>query len=279
MPKKEADEMGGHRRGSTLAVAIAVAALAGACSAGATTPGPTQTSAPIPTAAPTAASTAASSSLTAMPLPTTDGVSLSAGTYYVVDPGNTGYTNAARLSFTVPVGWTSADFAAKNRGKPGEVFFAVWVVSHVFADACHWGTLVNAGTTADDLIKVLAAQAGRTASAPSDATIGGYPARQIELTVSPDLDTSTCTDGNLRYWPGAGADGAGPDMSSGLCCNPAGNIDDVYAVDIAGRRTAVVARFYPGSSATDKAELQSVVDSIQIVPLPPLPTPSASAAP
>ncbi|MFI5262664.1 MAG: hypothetical protein ACHQZR_08950, partial [Candidatus Limnocylindrales bacterium] len=60
--------------------------------------------------------------------------------------------------------------------------------------------------------------------------------------------------------------------------NPPGNIDDVYVVDIAGRRMVAVARYYPGSSAADKAELQAVVDSIQIEPLPPLPTPSASAS-
>src|SRR5665213_1708636 len=129
--------MSGCSRGSTLAVAL----LAGACSAGAASPSPTPTTAP-PTAPPTPSpspSEIPSPSAAAMPLPTSDGVALSAGTYYVVDPGNTGYTNAARLSFTVPAGWTSADFAAKNRGKPGEVFFAVWVVSYVFTDACHWG--------------------------------------------------------------------------------------------------------------------------------------------
>jgi len=286
--------MGGYRRGSTLAVAVAVAALIGACSAAATpvpTTAPIPTTAPTPaptstpTAAPTAAVTAAPAlsplpSAAGLPLPTSDGVALSAGTYYVDDAGSTaGFINAQRLSFTVPTGWTSADFAAKNRGKPGEVFFAVWVVTHVFTDACHWGTLVNAGTTAADLIKVLAAQQGRTASAPSEATIGGYSATRIELTVAPDLDTSTCTDGNLRYWPGAAVDGAGPDMSSGLCCNPAGNIDDVYALDVAGRRNVVVARFYPGSSEADKAELQSILDSIQIEPLPPLPSPSGSTSP
>jgi hypothetical protein len=267
-----------HGRHIAVPMVVVVGLLTSAC--GASTPPPT----PVPTA--TAAAEASptpseipSPSAAAMPLPTSDAVALSAGTYYVVDPGNTGNTNAARLSFTVPAGWTSADFAAKNRGKPGEVFFTVWGVSYVFTDACHWGTLVNAGTTTDDLIKVLAAQVGRTASAPSDATIGGYPAKRIELTVPADLETSTCTEGNLRYWPGAGAEGAGPDMSSGLCCNPPGNIDDDYVVDIAGRRTVVVARSYPGSTEADKAELQSVVDSIQIEPLPPLPAPSASTSP
>ena len=91
--------------------------------------------------------------------------------------------------------------------------------------------------------------------------IGGFPATRIELTVPADLDTATCTNGNLRYWPGAG-----PDMSSGLCCNPAGNTDVVYAVDVDGNRLVVVARHYPDSSDEDRAELQAVVDSIEIDP-------------
>ena len=226
---------------------------------------------PVATPTPTPSAPSASPSPTAMPLPTSGDVTLSGGTYYVADSGE---TNAQRLTFTLPAGWTSADFAAKNSGKPGEVFFTTWVVTHVFSDVCHWGTPVSAGTTTDDLIGALSAQKGRTASAPSDATIGGYPAKRIELTVPADLDVSTCTNGNLRYWPGPG-----PDLSSGLCCNPSGNVDDVYVVDIAGRRLVVVARNYPGSSAADRAELQSVVDSIQIDPLPPLPTPSALESP
>jgi hypothetical protein len=40
----------------------------------------------------------------------------------------------------------------------------------------------------------------------------------------------------------------------------------VYAIDAAGKRVVVVARHYPGSSAEDRAELRSVVDSIQIEP-------------
>jgi hypothetical protein len=266
--------MSGYSRVSILVVAMAVALMASACAASTLppTPVPTVTAAstpsPIPSPSP---SEIPSPSPTAMPLPTSVVVALSAGTYYDANPGD---TNAQRLTFTLPAGWTTADLVSKNSGEPGEVFFTTWVVTDVFPDVCHWGaTLVNAGTTTDDLINALSAQKGRTASAPSDATIGGYPAKRIELTVPANLDVKTCTNGNLRYWPGAG-----PDMSSGLCCNPAGNIDDVYVVDIEGRRLAVVARHYPGSSEADKAELQSVVDSIQIEPLPPLPTPSASAS-
>ena len=41
--------------------------------------------------------------------------------------------------------------------------------------------------------------------------------------------------------------GASPDMGSGLCCNPPGNTDVLYVVDVDGRRLVVVARHYPDS--------------------------------
>ena len=49
-------------------------------------------------------------------------------------------------------------------------------------------------------------------------------------------------------------------------CNLAGNIDTVYVVDVNGKRVVIVARHYPGTSATDLAELQAIVDSVQIEP-------------
>ena len=48
--------------------------------------------------------------------------------------------------------------------------------------------------------------------------------------------------------------------------DPAGNIDTVYVVDVNGRRLVVVARHYPWSSAQSLAELQGVIDSVQIDP-------------
>jgi hypothetical protein len=215
-------------------------------------PVPTATATPVPT--PTAPP---------VPLPTTSG-SLAAGTYYVSDRS---MVQASRLTLTVPAGWsipTSTDaFVIKNEGKPGEVLVTTWIVSHIFADACHWSvnSLVNAGTSVDQLVSALVVQKGRKASTPSDVTVAGFSAKRLDLTVSPTLDVATCTNGNLRYWPGAG-----PDLNSGLCCNPAGNIDAIYVVNIAGNRLVVVARQYPGSTAADKAELQAIVDSIQIQP-------------
>ena len=215
------------------------------------TPVPTPTIAPTPSPSPTPAPSPVA-------LPTSGAVP--AGTYYI-DPAVTG---VSRLTLTVPAGWSAADLIAKDADTPTEVFFTIWVVSDVFQDACKWDqtkVVSLVGMTPEQVVTALAAQKSRTASSPTSTTIDGYPAQQITLSVAPSLDTSTCTGGNLRYWPGAG-----PDFSSGLCCNFAGNIDTIYVVDVNGKRMVIVARHYPGSPAADVAELQSIVDSIQIEP-------------
>jgi hypothetical protein len=199
-------------------------------------------------------------------LPTTPGEALAAGTYYIESRGQTAVT---RLTFSLPAGWVKpeADFlVGKDEGTPGEVMVGTWIVSHIFTDACQWdeASIVDVGTTADQLMSALADQKSRTASAVTDTTVGGFPAKRIELTVSPTLDTATCTSGNLRYWPSTGR--PVPDFSGGMCCNPTGNIDAIYAVDVAGNRVVIVARHYPGSNSQNLTELQSIVDSIQLEP-------------
>jgi len=237
-----------------------IAVLAGGC-ASTVTPVP---SSPTDEGSPTPVDGTASPD--GSPAPTDAAVRLSgngplaAGTYYLDDRS---FTNASRLTFTVPAGWTTEEYGElyKDRGEPGEVKFITWVLTHVFSDVCQWGTLVDAGTTVDAFVSAVMEQEGREASTPTDVIVGGFPAKRIELTVPSDLDTATCTNGVLRYWPGPG-----PDLSDGDCCNPPGNTDSVYVVDVAGNRLVIIARHYPDSSEANRAELQGIVDSIDIEP-------------
>jgi hypothetical protein len=89
-----------------------------------------------------------------------------------------------------------------------------------------------------------AAQKGRVASAATDVTLGGFPAKRIKLTVPADLDVTKCDGGFIRFWPVAGLDESG-----GLCCTAVGSTDVVYVVDVAG--FAVVARHQASSSAEE----------------------------
>ena len=122
---------------------------------------------------------------------------LEAGTYFF----DAGPTAPGKLTFTVPAGWTTDQgFIRKNfdpnaptaiEDSPNEMIFSTWFLTNVYSDACHWTTtMVSAGTTVDQLTALLVAQKGRVAKAPTNVTVGGYPGKQIQLTIPASIDMS-----------------------------------------------------------------------------------------
>ena len=270
------------------AAALAAMLLGAGCGSGqgVTTSTPAAASAsvtPSPTPTPSATLTP---TLSPSLLPATG--ALEPGAYYVpvgVDDAQDRLADPAlRFTFTVPEGWATAEgggFVYRESSRrprdpyagPGEVLLTYWTVSHVYTDACHHeATLVDAGTTTDELASLLVAQKGRVASAATDVTLGGFPAKRIELTVPAHLDVTKCDGGFIRFWPDPG-----PDESGGLCCTAVGSTDVVYVVDVAGNRFAVVARHQASSSAEELAELQAIVASIMIEPPATSPSPSGAS--
>jgi hypothetical protein len=251
-PVRRFGEMNAFTKVAAAAAAVAVVAVVGINllpgSGGVGSPGPTPTPSPSP-------------SPTASPIPLPSSGSLEPGTYTIDDRR---FTQATHFVVTVPAGWKSTDpFIVKEDGQPGEVGLTTWVVSHVHSDSCKHttDTLVDVGSSPDKLVSALVALKNRVVSQPTDVTIGGFPAKRLELAVPAGLDVSTCTFGAIKNWPDPG-----PDESGGLCCGGPGFVDVVYVVDINGKSLAVVARHLPGSSSQDLAELQGIVDSIKIEP-------------
>jgi hypothetical protein len=165
-----------------------------------------------------------------------------------------------RRSFTVtvPAGWDHVDnFVAKGDVWEGNgVTFATWIVSHIYTDSCqHEGSLRQVGSSA--LANALAEQTGHQTSGPTDVTLGGYPATRLEFNVPADFDASICDGSLLRLWPDAG-----PNENLGLPIYP-GQTTTVYVVDLNGEAMLVIAVRKEGSSVSDVAELQGIVDSIR----------------
>jgi hypothetical protein len=207
------------------------------------TPSPTQTPAPTPAAIPLVPTGA-----------------LDAGTYLMPMPyGGTAF------AFTLLSGWENPPgdgFIRKNRDSTSVletttgVNFAAWQIDAVYADACQAaGTDEPVDETVTALATALASQAGRETSGPADTVLDGYPTQVVEL-IAPD-DLSEC-GGNLRTWPGLNGD-----EDSGWPAGP-GQTDTVYIMDIDGTRLVIVATHWADTAATDLAELEEVVASIQI---------------
>ena len=159
---------------------------------------------------------------------------------------------------------------------PNEVFFATFLITNVFSDACHWyTTMVSAGTTVDQLTNLLVAEkGGRVASVPTNVTFGGFPAKRIVFTVPAAVGVESCDAGVglLHFWP----DPSGT-TDGGICCSSVGSTDVVYVVNDGGHLLIVMTRQAAGATPADLAELNAIVASVKIAKPPASPAPSGAS--
>src|SRR3990172_9192188 len=196
----------------------------------------------------------------ARPSPTPEDLEIEPGSYALIMP-------QLRIHLTMPAGWSSAEAGAavwkpeygwhySDGGRPS---LGVHEVTGVATDICGPGQardrFLAIGPTAEDLVTAFANLADLRVSGPIDAMLGGYPARQVVLTLSPDFDALCGGDGRWLWEDASG---------SRLALLNFGVLT-VYIVDVDGDRV-VIARNGRGTSARDIAPLAAIVASIEIEP-------------
>jgi hypothetical protein len=217
--------------------------------------GPSATA--IPTQAPVATDTPSASAALSLPAGP-----MEPGTYRVDDPKDT----AVPFTVTVPAGWRgrSDGFVHKNPDSAAELGVTPFNVTHVYTDACDAeGTLTEIGPTVDDLLQALADQDGSDASAPVDVTLGGYPAKRVDMSIPADLDLSTCRHPNIliQIW----ADEAETSYFA-ISADQVGRQFAVYVADVEGIRAVVLPGAGVEAPETDIAELDDIIASIEFQP-------------
>jgi hypothetical protein len=203
--------------------------------------------------------------VTPLPLPMSDtGLALAAGTYAIDDPDVT----PVKMVVTVPSGWqTVSAFLFKTRGTIFDettISLSHWRVTNVYSDPCRWGTSLSdppVGPTVDDLANALADQVGRSATEPVDITIDGYVGKKVDSTVPTNLDATECDNDEYKTF----STGPFPGDYGGFVYAP-GQRDTFYVLDVEGERILIHALYQAGTSQTDRADLQSMVDSIRLEP-------------
>jgi hypothetical protein len=190
-------------------------------------------------------------------LPTGEGV-VEPGTYLV--PSS--IRSAVDFTITFPEDWRvrEGNLFDSNSEQPNEFGIEPFVVAKIYADACQGerGTQTRVGPTVDDLVDALLAQPG-PATTSRETTLGGYPAVRVDLRVPDRLQTENCFEGpgtGVQIWRG------GPENY--LVLDPHGLLS-IYVVDVDGERAVFTSQYRPAhTSPEDEAELQQVLDSIQI---------------
>ena len=134
-------------------------------------------------------------------------------------------------------------------------------VIHVYTDACHSaGALKPVDRTVDGFVAALDTQLNTDATV-TDVTVGGRPAKRIDLVASPGLDRATCRNGAvlpIQIW-------ADPAETSYYSLFP-GTRGFVHLMDIDGKLAILCALIAPEATPADIAELEAIVASVQIEP-------------
>jgi hypothetical protein len=185
-------------------------------------------------------------------IPDREGTALDAGIYAMPVPGG------IVVTVSLPDGWESYGSATvvKNQSEPTEALLGVRLVDQAYTHPCQWeGALpdLHPGYGVEDLADALANQALRGDAIPTDVTVDGFAGKLIELTVPLDIDFAGCDQAEFRSWDDRYHQGPGQH-------------DSVYIIDVEGVRLVIDAAYLPGTSGDDRAELQAILDSIQIDP-------------
>ncbi len=133
----------------------------------------------------------------------------------------------------------------------GDAFLGLSMVGRVQRDAClrplHDGAAP--GPSVEDLAAALVAQKSTRASVPKPVTLAGSRGLYVELAGPHDL---RACDADPGLWDGRGI-------------YKDDQVDEVWILDVDGQRLVVDAAYGPTSTASERDQLTSMVESLQFV--------------
>ena len=204
----------------------------------------------------------ASPSPTASPRLVTPDARIEAGRYLVQAQAAPGVA-PFRAAITVPAGYTSlgTESVLKSSGPAAPVSdgtgFGLWQISNRYVHPCTDHTLLDPvpAKTVDALVAALASQPGITAGPATPVTIDGYHGKSVELTVTTPIET--CGTDGFWLWG---------DAVDHRYVQSTGETDRIYVLDIDGVRRTFFLRIPADTTAADRAELEAMVASADILP-------------
>ena len=174
--------------------------------------------------------------------------------------------DSIRFTFTLPDGWTgfgggSVVPTVELYSPPGGAALLFMRGAWLYSEPCGGpaGPDVPTGTTVDEFVTALADHPDLDVTSPVDVTLGGYSGQYLELRAPANTTT----------------DELGPDPSGcnyyfvwepGIYAQGPNALWRIWVLDVDGVRVVVRADSFPGTTPQVQAQLQGIVDSIQIQP-------------
>lgn len=161
------------------------------------------------------------------------------------------------VTLTLPEGWaTDYGLPYAIKAPAEEAYFEFSTVDAVSSDPCERPDGTAVGPSVDDLVQALVEMPGTTATGPVDTTIGGLPAKRVDLTVAEGVDATGCNaPGGLQIWYSRPSDSYFVVLQDDTA--------SVYILDIDGGRQVFVTQYQSGFPADVATETQAIIDSIE----------------
>ena len=167
----------------------------------------------------------------------------------------------SHVTVAVPAAWsTDTDWVVigpKGNQAPDGMAVRFYTVGQVFKNpvAISKGVLTPpVGPTAADLAAAIVGDPAWHATGPTNVTIDGRQGLRVHFAIP--TSSGLGADGQFDMFALAGV----PDIYGFSL----GQVFDLYMVDVPGERVVIDAFHFPGTSASDLAAQQAVLDSIQI---------------
>jgi hypothetical protein len=163
--------------------------------------------------------------------------------------------DSMRITFDVPAGWAGIGngvwpqvvTSLSPAGASLNFFRGAWL----HADPCETAPpSIKVGPTVDDFVNAIVDHPLLDSTTPVDVTLDGYAGKFLELQLPADIT------GCPAYFP----------WEPGLYAQGPSNRWHLWILDVDGIRVVVMTTDFAGTSAQHQAELQAMVDSIQIQP-------------
>ena len=136
----------------------------------------------------------------------------------------------------------------------GFIFWTAQTPVGVFADPCANRKGPSRGSSAEDLSAAVASLPGiDLVSGPSDVTVGGYPAKQVVITIRDDIG---CAPESFNLW-------YAPREDLARYATEVGSTIRTWIIDVDGTLVWIDAETYKGAGPKPAGQIQDIIDSIQ----------------
>jgi len=181
---------------------------------------------------------------------------------------------SATLTVAIPeggTGWTKDGAAIwKNYGPTGSddgLVINIWPggITGTFVDPCTDHTVKQPNPQGvEDLVAALGNQPGVSSGPATDVTISGYEGQYVETTITADITKCGNREDGFWLWASPG---------DRRYVQNTGEINRIYAMDVDGTRFTFNVTLPPYITDEDNAELMAMLETLEIEPGAPSPSP------